>query len=205
MPQQYHSLSDPMYTDYRQPPPSYQDNYQLMYPHSTYQHYRSSIAPSGGNDAGYDYNQQYFPTLQPSNSYGMLPSYNNSSSAFGGNFHTSPYSSNFHTTPYPSYENTSTSPTSTINIKTELEPEHSNHSGSMGNNLLKNSPIESSDRSESSFGSLKLEICSKSNDALTETDLSENTGNSRQNPIENIYQSCGEENVSSKCFDYITF
>lgn len=202
MPQQYPTLPDTMYSDYRQPPPSYQDNYQMMYPHSSFPHYRSAIAPSAGSDTAYDYNQPYYSTLQPSNSYGMLPSYQNSGSAFASNFHTSSYSTNFHTPPYPSYENISTSPTSTLNIPTDLESNHSDHNGSIAHNLMKNSPIESSDRSESSFSS-KLEICSKSDDAMTE--LSESIGNTEPNPIENIYQSCGEENASSKLFVDLNF
>lgn len=200
MPQQYHTLPDTMYSDYRQPPPTYQDNYQMMYPHSSFQHYRPSIASSTGNDPAYDYNQSYYSTLQPSNSYGMLSTYNTGGSAFANNFHATSYSTGFHTPPYPSYESLSTSPTSTLNIRTDLEPQHGEHNGSIANNLMKNSPIESSDRSESSFSS-KLEVCSRSDDAMTE--LSETIGNSEPNPIENIYQSCGEENVSSKFKDHL--
>lgn len=64
------------------------------------------------------------------------------------------------------------------------------------------SPIESrSDRSESSFSSSKLEVCSKSDDALTELpdNMVGNTAEQSDCNMEKImYQSCGEENVSSK-------
>lgn len=64
------------------------------------------------------------------------------------------------------------------------------------------SPIESrSDRSESSFSSSKLEICSKSDDALSELpdNIIGNTAEQSEcNMEKSIYQSCGEENVSSK-------
>lgn len=196
MPQQYHSLPDTMYTDYRQPPPSYQDNYQLMYSHSNFQHYRTTMASSSVSDAGYDYSQQYYPQLQSANSYGMLPNYNSSSTTvFGNNFHTSPYSTNFHTPPYSSYENTSTSPTSVLNVKTDMDLDHNDQDGSIGNNGMKISPIQSSDRSESSFSS-KLDVCEKSDVVLTE--LVENATNSEQNNAD-LYQSCAEENGSSKC------
>lgn len=211
MPQQYHSLPDTMYTDYRQPPPSYQDNYQLMYPHSNFQPYRTTIPSTSATETAYDYSQQYYPSIQPSNSYAMLPSYNSNSSSssgsvtnntpangFGSNFHATPYTTNFHTPPYSTFDGMpSTSPTNPLIVKTDLEPERSDHdNGSTINaNLVKNSPIESSDRSESSLTS-KLDVCSKSNDNLT--DLSESIGNSEQNPVENIYQSCSEENMSSK-------
>lgn len=193
MPQQYHSMSDAMYPEYRPPPPppSYQDNY--LYPHSNYQHYRSSMPSSGVNEYGYDYNQPYYAPLQSTNSYGMLPSYNSSNSnAFSSNFHGSPFSTNFHGPSYPPYENVSTSPTSALNIKTEQEPESSE---SLGNALIKSSPIESSDRSESSFSS-KLEVSSKHDGNMTES--SETIGNSEQNSIETMHQNSNEENISSK-------
>lgn len=183
-------MPDTMYADYRQPPPSYQDNYHLMYPHSNFQHYRSTMPPSGGNDFGYDYSQQYYGPLQSSNSYGMLPNYSSGSSAFTTNFHASPYSSNFHAPPYSSYENHSTSPTSVLNVKTDLDAEPA--AESEREPLMKNSPTGDSDRSESSFSS-KLDVCTKSDDTLTE-----NIDNSEPNPVDTIYQSCNEENVSSK-------
>lgn len=192
MPQQYHSLSDAMYSEYRQPPPSYQDNYQMMYPHSNFQHYRSSLTSSGTNDFGYEYSQQYYSPIQTTNSFGMLPTFNGSGSAFSSNFHASPYSTSFHAPTYPIYDNLSTSPTNTVIAKTELEPEQN---GSIENNLISNSPVECSDRSESSFSS-KLEVCSKTDDTLTE--LSENIGNSEQASIDALYQTCNEENVSSE-------
>lgn len=193
MPQQYHSMSDAMYTDYRQPPSSYQDNYQMMYPHSNFQHYRSSLASSGANDFGYEYSQPYYSPIQSTNSFGMLSNFNGSnSSAFSNSFHTSPYSTNFHAPPYPIYDSVSTSPTNMIITKTDLEPEQN---GTIENNLIRNSPVESSDRSESSFSS-KLEVCSKSNDTLIE--LSENIVNSEQASTDTIYPSCNEENFSSK-------
>lgn len=196
MQQQYHSLPDAMYVDYRQPPPSYQENYHLMYPHSNFQHYRSSMPSSGGNDFGYDYSQQYYPPLQSSNSYGMLPGYNNESSAFTSNFHASPYSSNFYPPTFSSLENHSKSSSSALNLKTDVEPE-SEQNELLESSATKNSPTAHSDRSESSFSS-KLEICSKGDDTLT--DLAENIGDSEQNPVDTVYQSCNEENVSSKKF-----
>lgn len=232
MPQQYHSLPDTMYTDYRQPPshpppppppPSYQDNYPLMYSHSNFQHYhRSAIPSAGSNDIGHEYTgQQYYSAAAAAaSSYGLMPpSYNtscNMSSFAANNFHASSYSSaaaNFHHSSPPSYhstyENASTSPLTLLTVKTEPieQIDHNNAikngSGIGGGTLMKCSvsPIESrSDRSESSFSSSKLEICSKSDDALTE--LSDNiVGNTEQsecNIESNIYQSCGEENVSSK-------
>lgn len=194
MPQQYHSLSDAMYTDYRQPPPpSYQDNYQMMYPHSNFQHYRSPLTSTAANDFGYEYSQQYYSPIQSTNSFGMLTNFNGSGSAFASNFHASPYSANFHAPPYPIYDSLSTSPTNTLPImKNELDSEQSGFNAS---NLMRSSPVESSDRSESSFGS-KLEICSKSDETLTE--LSETVGNSEQASIDTVFQSCSEENVSSK-------
>ncbi|XP_031617763.1 muscle-specific homeobox protein tinman-like [Contarinia nasturtii] len=191
MPQQYHPLSDAMYADYRQPPPSYQDNYQMMYQHSNFQHYRSSIAPSGGNDFGYEYSQPYYPSLQSTNSYGMIPAYNNGNSTFANSFHASPYSTNFHAPSYTSYDSLSASPTDALNVKPDLDADNT---VSIENNLMRNSPIESSDRSESSFSS-KLEVCSKSDDTLTE--LSENIGNSDQNLVDTNHQSCNEENISN--------
>lgn len=58
---QYHTTSDPIY-EYKQSAPStYQENYSIMYPHSNFQHYRSSVPLSSGYDFTYDYNQQYYP------------------------------------------------------------------------------------------------------------------------------------------------
>ncbi|XP_055315595.1 muscle-specific homeobox protein tinman-like [Sitodiplosis mosellana] len=193
MPQQYHSLSDAMYTDYRQPPPppSYQENYQMMYPHSNFQHYRSALTSSGANDLGYEYSQQYYSPIPSTNSFGMLSSFNGSGSAFSSNFHASPYSTNFHAPPYPIYDNLSTSPTNTLNTKIDLQPAQN---GSIESNLIRNSPVESSDRSESSISS-KLEVCSKSDETLTE--LSENIDNSEQASINTVYQTYNEENISN--------
>lgn len=195
MPQQYHSLSDAMYTDYRQPPPppSYQDNYQMMYSHSNFQHYRSPLTSTAANDFGYEYSQQYYSPIQSTNSFGMLSNFNGGGSAFSSNFHASPYSNNFHAPPYPIYDSLSTSPTNTLpTIKNELDSEQN---GFIANNLMRSSPVESSDRSESSFSS-KLEVCSKSDETLTE--LSENVGNSEQASIDTVFRACSEENVSSK-------
>lgn len=220
--QQYHSLPDTMYTDYRQPPPpppppppSYQDNYALMYSHhSNFQHYhhRSTIPSAVSNDTGHEYGQQYYSAAAASNSYGLMPpSYNtscNMSSFAASNFHGTSYSTaaNFHHPSPPSYsayENASISPITLLTVKTEPieQIDHSNPAA-IGGTLMKNSasPIESrSDRSESSFTSSKLDVCSKSDDAIT---VSPDTivGNTDHecNMENNIYQSCGEENVSSK-------
>lgn len=97
----------------------------------------------------------------------------------GGTF--SNFHGSFHGTAYPSYDTISTSSVAPLTITTDLEQDHSG-------SALKNSPIEGSDRSESSFSS-KVDICSK-----TEDDLAEISGN----PIETTYPNCGEENVSSK-------
>lgn len=221
MPQQYHSLTDSMYTDYRQPPPppppppSYQDNFALMYSHSNFQHYhRPPPMPSTGghDDGGHDYSQQYYSAA--SNTYGLMPpSYNttcNMPTFAANNFHSTSYSTvNFHSSPsYSAYENVPTSPVTLKSVKTEPsdQGDHNNIGvpigGGGGCTLIKNnSPNECrSDRSECSFTSSKLDVCSKSDDALT--DLPDNmVGNTEQeSSIENnIYQSCGEENVSSKC------
>lgn len=100
-----------------------------------------------------------------------------------------------------------TSPVTILSVKTE-PIEHIDRSnaaiaiGSGGGGILmkNNSPIESrSDRSECSFTSSKLDVCSKSDDALT--DLPENMiGNTEHecNMENNIYQSCSEQNVSSE-------
>lgn len=85
--------------------------------------------------------------------------------------------------------------------------DHSHAAANIGGGdiIMKNSsPIESrSDRSECSFTSSKLDVCSKSDEALT--DLPENMlGNTSEpecNMENSIYQSCGEENVSSKLAD----
>lgn len=220
MPQQYHSLSDTMYTDYRQlpshphshPPPAYQDNYALMYSHSNFQHYhRSAIPSTGSSGTGHEYGQPYYSAA--SNSYGLLPpSYNSScnmSSFAASNFHASSYSTsaNFHhpsPPAYSSYENVTTSPMTLLSVKTEPieQTDHINGSNN-GGAMIKSSasPVESrSDRSESSFSSTKLDVCSKSDDALTELpdNVVGNTEQSECNMENNIYQSCGEENVSSK-------
>lgn len=218
MPQQYHSLQDTMYTDYRQPPPppppSYQDNYALMYSHhSNFQHYHRSAMPSASsNDTGHEYGQQYYSAAAASNSYGLMPpSYNtscNTSSFAASNFHAASYSTaaNFHHPSPPSYstyENVPTSPLTLLTVKTEpIEQIDHGNAAIIGGTLVKNSasPIESrSDRSECSFTSSKLDVCSKSDDAIA--DLPENiVGNTEQecNMENNIDQSCGEENVSSK-------
>lgn len=58
---QYHTTTEAIY-DYKQPMPSaYQDNSSILYSHSGFPHYRSSMQFSGGCDFGYDYNQQYYP------------------------------------------------------------------------------------------------------------------------------------------------
>lgn len=199
MPQQYHSLADSVYADYRQPPPpppppAYQDNYSLLYSHSNFQHYHPSMTSTGSsivtNDYGYEFNQSYYPPLQSTNSYGMLPSYSNTSNAFSTNFHTSPYSSNFHAPQYP-YDNLSTSPTIAF-TKPEAEQEN-------GAALVKMCPLDNSDRSESNFSS-KMDVCGKSDDNLTE--LAESISNSDQNPIDVMYQSCNEEHISSKLIEF---
>lgn len=194
MPQQYHSVPDAMYADYRQPSSSYQDNYQMMYTHSNFQHYRSSVTSPAANEFGYDYGQQYYPSLQSTNSYGMLSGFNGNSNAFSSNFHTTPYTTGLHATPFTSYENLSISPSNPppLNVKTDVEPEQS---ASAGSNLIRNGPIESSNRSESSFTS-KLDVCPKSGDTLTE--LSGSVANSDQSQLDTMYQSCNEENVSSE-------
>lgn len=186
-----------MYADYRQPPPppAYQDNYSLIYPHSNFQHYHPSMSSTGSsittNDYGYEFNQSYYPPLQSTNSYGMLPSYNSTSNAFNPNFHASPYSTNFHAPPQYAYENLSTSPTIAF-TKPEVEQEN-------GASLGKLCPLDNSDRSESNFSS-KLDVCAKSDDTLTE--LAESISNSDQNPIDIMYQSCNEEHISSKWLIY---
>lgn len=59
---QYHAAADSIY-DYKQTmPPAYQDNSSILYAHSGFPHYRSSMQfPAGGCDFNYDYNQQYYP------------------------------------------------------------------------------------------------------------------------------------------------
>lgn len=218
MPQQYHSLPDTMYTDYRQPPPPppppYQDNYALMYSHSNFQHYhRSAIPSAGSSDTGHhDYGQQYYHHSAASNSYGLMPpSYNttcNISSFAANNFHASSYSTaNFHPSPptYSAYDNIPTSPITTLlTVKTEpIEKIDHSSASTIGGALMRNnnSPIEShSDRSECSFTSSKLDVCSKSDDTLTDLpdNIVNNTGQECNMENSNIYQSCGEENVSSK-------
>lgn len=162
MPQQYPTMTnETMYTDFKQSsvPSPYQENYPIVYSHANFQHYRSTMPLSSGYDFGYDYGQQYYSS-QPSNSYGMLPSYHNSvtNNAF------TPYNPpNFHgSSLYPTYENLSVpAANNLLNIKTELgsEPNESIGVKSFVENS-KTSPIENSDRSECSYSS-KLEICSK--------------------------------------------
>lgn len=153
-----------MYADYKQSSVPYQENYPIVYPHANFQHYRSSMPLSSGYELhGYEYTQQYYQTSQPTNSYGMLPSYNGATS----NAFTAYNAANFHApSMYPTYENLSMpSANNLLNIKTELESEQSETIDSNFVDISKNSPIESSDRSECSYSS-KLEICSKSSELM---------------------------------------
>lgn len=188
MPQQYSSTTDAMYSDYKQTTLSspYQENYPIVYPHANFQHYRSSMPLSGGYDFGYDYSQQYYPSTQPTNTYGMLPNYNSATS----NAFTAYNASNFHAPPmYPTYENlTMPSTNNLLSIKTELESEQIETIDSNFVDNSKNSPNESSDRSECSYSS-KLEICSKPSEMIAQ-------------PIESNFTAeptyGKEENTSSK-------
>lgn len=161
MPQQYSTTADAMYAEYKQSPvPSpYQESYPIVYPHANFQHYRSSIPLSSGYEFGYDYGQQYYSASQSTNSYGMLPPYNGTTNNAFGAYNTG----NFHATPmHPMYENLTIPPSTDnlLNIKTELGSEQSETIDSNFVDKAKNSPIESSDRSECSYSS-KLEIGSK--------------------------------------------